>query len=83
MTRTTITLPDSLASLVADVAKQRGSSVSAVVRQALEKEFGGTGSKPRKLGLVGLFDDPDLAPAADLEKELGEEWADAVDRDRG
>jgi Arc/MetJ-type ribon-helix-helix transcriptional regulator len=80
MRRTTISLPDETAERLEREARRRGSSVSGVVREAVEKELNFGGRKPRRIPWAGLFTDPDLV-AERLDEALGG-WADESDRDR-
>jgi hypothetical protein len=82
MKRTTITLPDDMAELVALEARRRGSSVSEVVRSLIARGLAGSDEHPREIPWAGLFSDPVMAPARDLDAALPGGWADALDRDR-
>jgi len=83
MKRATITLPDDLAELVDREAGRRQTSVSEVVRQYIVQGLSGSDEKPREIPWAGLFHDPDMVPAENLDEELAEHWADDLDRDRG
>jgi len=63
MTRTTITLPDDLASALKREARRRHTSVSALAREALAERLGLGGAK-RELPFVAIVSDPDPAHAA-------------------
>jgi metal-responsive CopG/Arc/MetJ family transcriptional regulator len=76
MRRTTITLPDDLASTVAREARRRGVGVSTVVRDALEQRFRGR----RTLPFTALGRSGKATTARDFEEVLAAEWSD--DRDR-
>lgn len=78
MTRTTITLPDELAELARSEAQLRGSSLSAVVRQALEASL--RPSSPRRLPWQGIVADGQR-PARELDHHLND-WADDIAGDR-
>ena len=80
MKRTTITLPDELAELVSREAHRRQTSVSGLVRDLIEK--GLALDSPREIPWAGLFEDPEMTPAARIDDELGQHWADDIDRDR-
>jgi hypothetical protein len=80
MKRTTVTLPDDLAKVVQEEARRSGTSVSEVVRRSLFESL--LGSEPRDLPFAGIFDDPDMTPAAEMEGELDRSWAHDLDRDR-
>ncbi|MDX1584887.1 MAG: ribbon-helix-helix protein, CopG family [Thermoanaerobaculia bacterium] len=80
MKRTTISLPEKLARVVEDEARRRGTSVSEVVRRSIVDSL--VGSEPRELPFAGLFDDPEMTPASEIEAELERSWTDDLDRDR-
>jgi len=82
MTRTTITLPDDMAQLLRSEAQRRRSNVSAVIREIVAQVLGGSPAQPKKIPWAGIFHDPG-ATAGDLDGFLEQEWADAVDGDRG
>lgn len=74
MKRTTINLPDDLYALLEAERKRRDVSVTAVVREALEKYLTGTPA-PRRLRIAALGkSDGTRALAADVEDILAEEW---------
>lgn len=79
MRRTTITLSEELGQLVEDEARRTETSVSAVVRRALELRFYPAGG--REIGFAGICNRPDLPPARSLDEALGE-WEHELDRDR-
>jgi predicted transcriptional regulator len=79
MKRTTIALPDDLATLVQHEAQRSATSVSEVIRDAIAKTYLG---RTRKIPFAGICDDPKMTPAAHLEEAL-EGWIDDIDRDRG
>ena len=72
MNRTTLSLPDDLASALKREAHRRHTSVSAIAREALAERFGLTGAK-RELPFAGIVSDsdPDHA-AARMENSLDE-----------
>jgi Arc/MetJ-type ribon-helix-helix transcriptional regulator len=74
MIRTTITLPDELAAVVAREARRRDSSVSEVVRLALGAFLGLTSSSPRRLPFASLGRSGLRHTARDAEKILAAEW---------
>ncbi|MFQ5742442.1 MAG: CopG family transcriptional regulator [Acidobacteriota bacterium] len=80
MKRTTITLPDELAEFVSREAHRRQTSVSALVRDLIAR--GLALDSPREIPWAGLFEDPEMVPAARIDDELGQHWADDIDRDR-
>ncbi len=77
--RITISLPEPLAALVAREAKQRGETVSAFVREAVESYLR-AGPERRSLPFVAAGRSGKKHTARDAEKILRREWAD--DRDR-
>jgi len=82
MKRTTITLPEELAELIAREAQRRRTSVSGVIRTLLAEALGGSNEKPRVIPFAGLFSDPKMPVASRLEEALADGWADDIDRDR-
>ena len=82
MKRTTITLPDELAELIAREAQRRRTSVSDVIRTLLAEALGGSDDKPRTIPWAGLFSDPEMPAASHLDEALADGWADDIDRDR-
>ena len=81
MKRTTIMLTDELWSLVDCEARRTGSSVSAVIRRALEDEYcvsDGTRLPP----FVAMFNDPAMTPAAQVDDVIRRERGDAIIRGR-
>lgn len=83
MKRTTITLTEDLADLVALEARRQRSNVSEVIRGLIADGLRASESKPRKIPWAGLFDDPGTPSGEHIEELLGERWADDIDRDRG
>ena len=79
MKRTTISLPDELASLVEYEAERRGTSVSDVIRDAVTATL--APAEERTLGFAAICDDPDLPAAASMDEAL-EEWESDLTRDR-
>ncbi len=77
--RTTISLPNELAQLARNEAGRRGVSVSAVVRESLEKHF--RKGLATRLPWQGIINDS-RSLADTLDTELANSWADAIDRDR-
>lgn len=77
MTRTTITLPDDLARLLAREARKRDTSVSEVVRQAVALFLGITGDERRELPFAALGRSGRRHTARDAEKILTAEWGHA------
>ncbi len=81
--RTTIALPDDLATLVRLEARRRQTSFAGAIRDLLVKGLGGAGKKSRKIPWAGLLDDPEMVSGRRIEEALAERWADDIDRDRG
>jgi predicted transcriptional regulator len=79
MKRTSIALPDDLATLVQHEAQRSATSVSEVIRDAIAKTYLG---RARKIPFAAICDDPEMTPAAHMEEAL-EGWIDDIDRDRG
>lgn len=82
MHRTTISLPDELASALAREAKRRSQPASAVARDALRAYLGiGGPGQQRELPFAGIARSGQLTTARDMEDLLEEEWkTDARDR---
>jgi len=80
MRRTTIGLPEDLADLLADEARQRGTSVSRLVRDLIARGLGG---RRREIPWAGVIDDAGMTPGAGVEEALEEGWEDDLHRDRG
>lgn len=83
MKRTTITLPEDLADLVAREARRRETTISALVRQLIADGLGSDETEPRVIPWAALFHDPDMISAEHLEDALAQGWVDDIDRDRG
>jgi metal-responsive CopG/Arc/MetJ family transcriptional regulator len=79
MKRTTISLPDDLAGMLEREAHRRGTSVSEVVRMALESHF--NLDKPREPPAANLYRSGHSTAAADLEEILATQWPEAIDGD--
>jgi hypothetical protein len=82
MKRTTITLTDELAELVAREAERRRMNVSEFMRTLIKESLVGTSEKPREIPWAGLINDPALVRAEDLDEALSKNWAHDIDRDR-
>ncbi len=82
MKRTTISLPDDLASAVEREAHRRRVSVSEVARQALAEHLGRDGATRRRLPFAAIGRSGKGSTARDLEEILAREWAEHIDRDR-
>jgi hypothetical protein len=74
MTRTTITLPDDVAVILAREARRRDTSVSAIVREVLTAHLGLAGTGPRRLGFAALGRSGRRHTARDAEAILRREW---------
>lgn len=81
--RTTVTLPDDLASLVTLEAKRRKTSFASVIRELIAAGLGRTAKHRREISWAGIFDDPGMVPGKDIDAALAEQWTHAIDRDRG
>jgi Arc/MetJ-type ribon-helix-helix transcriptional regulator len=79
MKRTTITLPDDLALMLAREARRRDTSVSHVVRQALAEHLQPTRA-PHRLGFVAIGRSGKRHTASDAEAILAREWGTVRDR---
>ena len=77
--RTTISLPNELAQLARNEARRRGVSLSAVVRESLEKHL--RKAPATRLPWQGIIDDPGSS-ADSLDAVLADNWADYIARDR-
>ena len=77
MKRTTITLPEEMAALVAHEASRTGRSVSEIVRIAIAEKY--FGSKNRRIPWAAICDDPSMPRGASMENDL-EGWDDEIDR---
>ena len=75
MTRTTVSLPDDLATLLAREARRRETSVSDIVRRAVETFLGASGEKPLPFAALGRSGRRHTA--RDAEKILTAEWGNA------
>jgi Arc/MetJ-type ribon-helix-helix transcriptional regulator len=73
MTRTTVSLPEDLAKLLAREARRRGTSVSSVVRRAVESFLGIAGERT-ELPFAALGRSGRRHTVRDAEKILTAEW---------
>jgi len=80
MTRTTITLPDDVASALKREARRRHTSVSAIAREALADRLGLAGAK-REVPFAGIVSDSDPRHAAAQMEENLDEIVDEAYRD--
>lgn len=76
MTRTTVSLPDDLATLLAREARRRETSVSDIVRRSVES-FLGASAEPRDVPFAALGRSGRRHTARDAEKILTAEWGHA------
>ena len=83
MKRTTITLTDELAELVAREADRRRMTVSELMRNLIRESLIGTSEKPRDIPWAGLINEPSMVRAEKVDEALSKNWADDIDRDRG
>jgi metal-responsive CopG/Arc/MetJ family transcriptional regulator len=77
MTRTTVTLPDDLAALLAREARRHDTSVSEVVRRAVASFLGAAETGRRQLPFAALGRSGRKHTARDAEKILTAEWGHA------
>jgi Arc/MetJ-type ribon-helix-helix transcriptional regulator len=82
MRRTTISLPDDLASAVTREADRRRTSVSEVTRAALLAYLGIDPGARRQLPFTAIGRSGAGSVARDAEEILAREWDDDHDRDR-
>ena len=81
MKRTTVMLPDELATLVELERQKRNASTAEVIRHALESYFGVGATQPKRYSFIGIGDSGHTDTASRIEELLAEEWD--PDRDRG
>ena len=79
MKRTTISLPEGLATAMEREARRRRVSVAEVARQALAEHLG-LDEHRRSLSFIGIADSGQATTAQDFEEFLAREWR--PDRDR-
>jgi len=77
MTRTTVTLPDDLAVLLAREARRHDTSVSEIVRRAVASFVGLSSGQRRELPFAALGRSGRRHTARDTEKILTAEWGHA------
>ncbi|MBI3925923.1 MAG: ribbon-helix-helix protein, CopG family [Armatimonadetes bacterium] len=82
MKRTTITLPDDLADIVAMEARRQGTSVSGLIQQLVRQSLMGTPERRRQIPWAGIFHDSEMIAGDQVEQALAESWPDEIDRDR-
>lgn len=83
MKRTTITLPEETVAAVEHAARRRGQSVSATIRQLIEKQLAAERAISPFEAMIGIVSKDLPYRAAAMEKELQKSWADAIEADRG
>lgn len=76
MKRTTISLPDDLASTLAREARRSHRSASQIVRDALAGHLGLASDTPRELPFAALGRSGHSNTARDMEELLAQEWDD-------
>lgn len=81
MKRTSISLPDDLASALAREARRRDRSVSEIARDALARHLGLAPRQPRELPFAALGRSGQRNTAREMEALLAQEWDDEA-RDR-
>jgi predicted transcriptional regulator len=77
MNRTTLSLPDDLASALKREARRRHTSVSSVAREALSDHFGLTGVGPREVPFAAIGRSTDGRTARESDEILAEIVEDA------
>lgn len=83
MKRTTISLPDGLASALEREARRSGMSASQIVREALEARLGPAGRASALRSIVGLGRSGYTDTSERMEEILREAWGNPnFDRDR-
>jgi predicted transcriptional regulator len=80
MKRTTISLPDDLASALTREARRRNRSVSEITRQALASHLGMAAGEPRDLPFAALGRSGHSNTAREMEELLAREWDDDARR---
>jgi len=81
MKRTTISLPDDVVTALEREARRQRCSRSEIAREALRAHLQvGTASR-RALPFAAVGRNEGARPAAELEEQLSEEWADYIERD--
>jgi predicted transcriptional regulator len=82
MRRTTISLPDDVATALQREARRRRVPVSQVAREAIEARLGLSEEGPRNLPFIGVAESRDSEwSAATSEEYLARFWADDIERD--
>jgi metal-responsive CopG/Arc/MetJ family transcriptional regulator len=83
MKRTTITLPEETVAAVEHAARRRGQSVSATIRQLIEKQLEAERTVSPFEAMIGIISKELPSGAAGMEEELKKSWANAIEADRG
>ena len=73
MHRTTIVIPDDTLQQIRRVAAERGTSMAAVIREALEEKVRNHRPRPRSLG-IGASGHPDTATRTADERPAPRPW---------
>jgi hypothetical protein len=81
MRRTTVSLPDDLASALTREARRRNTSASAITRDALAAHLGLHSEKPRAIPFAAVGRSGHSTTARDMEQLIQREW-DEPARDR-
>lgn len=80
MHRITITLPDELDWELEREARRRQTSVSAIVREALQEKLNYMPGLPRDIPWIGIGESGHTDTAERFDEILAESWSDAIDR---
>ena len=83
MKRTSVVLPDELATLVDLERQRRNVSTAEIIRQALASYLGVDGSPPQHLSFIGIGASGYTDTASRMEEILAEEWGPDIRRDAG
>jgi len=83
MRRTTITWPEDIAKQVEHAAKKRKKSVSATVRELVEKQLANERKVSPFASLIGMASMELPYTAADIDEELAKTFGDFVREDSG
>lgn len=83
MKRTTITLPEETVDAVERAARRRRKSVSATIRELIEKQLEAEQAVSPFEAMIGIVSKELPYTAAGMDEELQRSWANAIDGDRG
>jgi metal-responsive CopG/Arc/MetJ family transcriptional regulator len=83
MKRTTITLPEETVEAVERAARRRRKSVSATIRELIEKQLEAEQAVSPFEAMIGIVSKELPYTAAGMEEELQKSWANAIEADRG